>query len=188
MRFETIVDFYLITKLTCYVLESRDPQTIIRNSQERCERLAKAKPNSYMMVIMWSNDGDLFNYIKKTSNDEKFTWHKRDLGLSGNYNKTRILSGGTSFITPEHLKRAQKSIVNYLTKNSRMINWDHNLIWQLKVYVQRFQQLNNLCRTYEKIKGRLHRIKNSGLLCNFLELRNRTYEKITMSGWQKLKS
>ncbi|CAB4485443.1 unnamed protein product [Rhizophagus irregularis] len=114
MRFETIVDFYLITKLTCYVLESRDPQTIIRNSQERCERLAKAKPNSYMMVIMWSNDGDLFNYIKKTSNDEKFTWHKR--------------------------------------------------------------------------KGRLHRIKNSGLLCNFLELRNRTYEKITMSGWQKLKS
>ncbi|CAB5356558.1 unnamed protein product [Rhizophagus irregularis] len=170
MRFETIVDFYLITKLTCYVLESRDPQTIIRNSQERCERLAKAKPNSYMMVIMWSNDAI------------------SDLGLSGNYNKTRILSGGTSFITPEHLKRAQKSIVNYLTKNSRMINWDHNLIWQLKVYVQRFQQLNNLCRTYEKIKGRLHRIKNSGLLCNFLELRNRTYEKITMSGWQKLKS
>uniref|UniRef100_U9SWU4 Uncharacterized protein n=1 Tax=Rhizophagus irregularis (strain DAOM 181602 / DAOM 197198 / MUCL 43194) TaxID=747089 RepID=U9SWU4_RHIID len=77
MRFETIVNFYLITKLTCYVLESRDPQTIIRNSQERYERLAKANPNSYMMVIMWSNDGDLFNYIKKTSNDEKFTWHKR---------------------------------------------------------------------------------------------------------------
>ncbi|RGB29520.1 hypothetical protein C1646_766492 [Rhizophagus diaphanus] len=29
------------------------------------------------MVMMWTNDDDLFNYIKKTSNDEKYTWYKR---------------------------------------------------------------------------------------------------------------
>lgn len=30
-----------------------------------------------MMVMMWADDGDLFNYIKKKSHDEKFTWCKR---------------------------------------------------------------------------------------------------------------
>ncbi|EXX51745.1 hypothetical protein RirG_259060 [Rhizophagus irregularis DAOM 197198w] len=38
---------------------------------------AKKRPklNSYMMVMMWTNDDDLFNYIKKTYNDEKYTWY-----------------------------------------------------------------------------------------------------------------
>jgi serine/threonine protein kinase len=110
---------------------------------------AKKRPklNSYMMVMMWANDDNLFNYIKKTAHDEKFTWYKRldileelsnalesihnkgvihqdlhcgnilmndedifhfpaisDLGLCGNFNKTGVLIGVTSFIAPEHLK------------------------------------------------------------------------------------
>ncbi|RIA85639.1 kinase-like domain-containing protein [Glomus cerebriforme] len=37
----------------------------------------RPKPNSYMMVLLWADDGNLFNYIKNKECDEKFTWYKR---------------------------------------------------------------------------------------------------------------
>ncbi|CAG8615229.1 kinase-like domain-containing protein [Rhizophagus irregularis DAOM 181602=DAOM 197198] len=81
---------------------------------------AKKRPklNSYMMVMMWTNDDDLFNYIKKTYNDEKYTWYGLhfpaigDLELCGNYNKTRILIGVTFFIAPESLKENKENPEN----------------------------------------------------------------------------
>ncbi|CAB4485446.1 unnamed protein product [Rhizophagus irregularis] len=108
--------------LRCFgITRSPNDNTELAKWLKKDAKDAKERPklNSYMMVMMWANDGDLFNYIKKTSNDENFTWYKRlkileelsgalktigDLGLCGNYNKTGILIGVKSFIAPEHLK------------------------------------------------------------------------------------
>jgi serine/threonine protein kinase len=37
----------------------------------------RPKPNSYMMVMVWANDGNLFDYIKNRVYDKKFSWYKR---------------------------------------------------------------------------------------------------------------
>ncbi|GET61037.1 kinase-like domain-containing protein [Rhizophagus irregularis DAOM 181602=DAOM 197198] len=66
--------------LRCFgITRSPNDNTELAKWLKKDAKDAKERPklNSYMMVMMWANDGDLFNYIKKTSNDENFTWYKR---------------------------------------------------------------------------------------------------------------
>jgi serine/threonine protein kinase len=37
----------------------------------------RPKPNSYIMVMTWANDGNLRNYIENKAHDKKFTWYRR---------------------------------------------------------------------------------------------------------------
>ncbi|GBC28884.2 kinase-like domain-containing protein [Rhizophagus irregularis DAOM 181602=DAOM 197198] len=85
---------------------------ITRSPYEWLKKDAKKRPNlnSYMIYTWYKR----LKILEELSGALKSIHAIGDLGLCGNYNKTRILIGVTSFIAPEHLKENPEKLQQHL--------------------------------------------------------------------------